>query len=60
MPPHGMPRPLLQVALLMEKYATEIAAPGLPLPLQHGLWRLLAAIGRRRGYTDSFPEYGAP
>jgi quercetin dioxygenase-like cupin family protein len=60
MPAHGLPGPLLQVALVLDKYAAEIAAPGIPLALQRGLWRLLAALGRRRGYAGSFPEYGAP
>jgi quercetin dioxygenase-like cupin family protein len=60
MPVSGIPRPLLQVALVMERYSPEIAAPGIPLPLQRLVWRLLGAIGRGRGLPDSFPEYGAP
>jgi quercetin dioxygenase-like cupin family protein len=58
-PSEGLPRPLLQVALVMHKYAPEIAAPGIPLRLQRLMWRLLAPIARLRGYRDSFPEYGA-
>ncbi len=60
MPVKGLPRPLLQVALVMERYAPEIAAPRIPLPLQRLAWRLLGAVARRRGVPDSFPEYGAP
>lgn len=59
MPPKGLPHPLLQVALVMERYAPEIAAPRIPLRLQRLGWRLLGAIARRRGVPDSFPEYGA-
>jgi quercetin dioxygenase-like cupin family protein len=60
MPAHGLPGPLLQIAVLMDRYAAEIAAAGVPIPLQRLVWRSLAALGRRRGYRDSFPEYGAP
>ena len=58
-PFEGLPRPLLQVALVMDRYAPEIAAPGIPLRLQRLMWRLLAPIARARGHRDSFPEYGA-
>ena len=58
-PSEGLPRPLLQVALVMHRYAPEIAAPGIPFRLQRPMWRLLALIARLRGYRDSFPEYGA-
>jgi quercetin dioxygenase-like cupin family protein len=60
MPVKGLPHPLLQVALVMERYAPEIAAPRIPLALQRPVWRLLGALARRRGVPDSFPEYGAP
>jgi quercetin dioxygenase-like cupin family protein len=56
----GIPKPLLQVALVMQKFAPELAAPRIPLFIQRPLWSLLAALGRRRGYAESFPEYGAP
>jgi quercetin dioxygenase-like cupin family protein len=59
MPSEGLPHPLLQVALVMRRYAPEIAAPSVPLVLQRLTWRLLAPIARLRGYRDSFPEYGA-
>jgi quercetin dioxygenase-like cupin family protein len=59
-PFNGIPRPLLQVALVMKKFAPELAAPRIPLSIQRPLWGLLAALGRRRGYAGSFPEYGAP
>jgi quercetin dioxygenase-like cupin family protein len=58
-PSKGLPRPLLQVALVMQRYAPEIAAPSVPLLLQRLTWGLLAPIARLRGYRDSFPEYGA-
>ncbi len=60
LPASGLPRGLLQIALVMDRYAPEIAAPGIPLGLQRHLWRALAALGRRRGKSASFPEYGAP
>jgi quercetin dioxygenase-like cupin family protein len=60
MPVKGLPHPLLQVALVMDRYAPEMAAPGIPIRLQRLVWRLLGAVARRRGMSDSFPEYGAP
>ena len=60
LPASGLPRGLLQIALMMDRYAPEIAAPGLPLGLQRKLWAALAALGRKRGKSASFPEYGAP
>jgi len=60
MPAKGLPGPLLQVAVLMDRFAPEIAAPGIPLALQRPLWRVLAWLGRLRGRSSSFPEYGAP
>lgn len=60
MPVKGLPHPLLQVALVMERYAPEIAAPRIPISLQRLSWRLLGALARRRGLSASFPEYGAP
>jgi quercetin dioxygenase-like cupin family protein len=59
LPATGLPRGLLQIALLMERYAPEMAAPGLPLGLQRKAWAALAAVGRKRGLDASFPEYGA-
>jgi len=59
MPFEGVPRPLLQVALVMDRYSPEIAAPGIPLGLQRLVWRLLVPVARVRGYRASFPEYGA-
>ena len=60
MPVRGMPHPLLEVALVMERFAPEIGAPGIPLSVQRFAWRLLGKIGRWRGLSASFPEYGAP
>ena len=60
MPVRGLPGPLLLVALVMDRYRREIAAPRLPLWLQRLLWRALALLGRVRGLRASFPEYGAP
>jgi quercetin dioxygenase-like cupin family protein len=60
LPASGLPRGLLQIALVMDRYAPEIAAPGIPLGLQRKAWRALAALGRRSGKSASFPEYGAP
>jgi quercetin dioxygenase-like cupin family protein len=60
MPVKGLPRPLLQVALVMERYAPEIAAPRIPIALQRFAWGVLGAVARLRGVQHSFPEYGAP
>jgi hypothetical protein len=60
LPASGLPRGFLQIALLMDRYAPEIMAPGLPLELQRKTWAALAALGRMRGLSASFPEYGAP
>ena len=60
LPASGLPRGLLQIALVMDRYAPEIMAPGLPLGLQRKAWAALAAFGRKRGLSASFPEYGAP
>jgi quercetin dioxygenase-like cupin family protein len=59
-PERGLPRPLLQVALVMDEFVPEVAAGGVPLPIQRTLFRALAALGRRRGYRASFEEYGVP
>ena len=58
LPSSGLPRGLLQIGLVMDRYAPEIAAPGLPLGLQRKTWAALAALGRKRGLKASFPEYG--
>lgn len=60
LPASGLPRGLLQIALVMDRYADEIAAARIPLGLQRRVWRALAALGRFRGKSASFPEYGAP
>ncbi len=60
LPASGLPRGLLQIALVMDRYAPEIAAPHIPLGFQRAFWRGLAALGRLRGRSASFPEYGAP
>ena len=60
LPSSGLPRGLLQIALIMDRYSPEIAAPGIPLGLQRKAWAALAALGRNRGLNASFPEYGAP
>ena len=49
-PPRGLPKPLLLFAALMHRYRREIAAPGIPVWLQRPLWRVLALLGRLRGY----------
>jgi hypothetical protein len=60
MPVKGLPHPLLRVAVVLDRFAPEIAAPGIPIGLQRPVWRLLAAVARLRGFSESFPEYGAP
>jgi quercetin dioxygenase-like cupin family protein len=59
-PSKGRPAPLLQLAVVMNRFGPEIVAPRIPLALQRLLWRGLAFVARLRGYSSSFPEYGAP
>lgn len=59
-PVKGLPSPLFQVAIVMDRFGREIAAPRLPSWLQRPAWRALAFVGRLRKYPSSFPEYGAP
>jgi hypothetical protein len=60
MPVKGLPSPLLQVAIVMDKFRAEIAAPRVPTRVQRFVWRALSRLGRLRNYPSSFPEYGAP
>jgi quercetin dioxygenase-like cupin family protein len=60
MPVKGLPSPLLSVAIVMDRFAPEIAAPRVPARVQRLAWRALALAGRLRGYPSSFPEYGVP
>jgi mannose-6-phosphate isomerase-like protein (cupin superfamily) len=53
----GLPRPLLQVAVLFDEYLDEIGLPFVPVRIQRVVFRVLARLGRRRGYGASFPEY---
>jgi quercetin dioxygenase-like cupin family protein len=59
MPVKGLPSPVLQAAVVMDRYGDEIAAPRIPSWLQRPAWRALAWLGRRRGYTASPPERGS-
>ena len=47
LPASGLPTGLLQIALVMDRYAPEIAAPRIPLEIQRPLWRALAKLGRK-------------
>jgi mannose-6-phosphate isomerase-like protein (cupin superfamily) len=58
-PRRGLPRPLLQLAVLFDEYLDEIRLPIVPLAMQRIAFRALAAVGARRGYGSSFPEYDA-
>ena len=53
----GLPRPLLQFAVLLDHYLDEIQLPFVPLPLQRVAFKALARFGRWRGYGSTFPEY---
>jgi quercetin dioxygenase-like cupin family protein len=57
MPAKGRPYPLLQIAIVLDAYAAEVAMPGVPLGMQRPLLRLLAELGRLSGLPTSFPEY---
>jgi quercetin dioxygenase-like cupin family protein len=56
-PRRGIPRPLLQIAVLFDEYLDEIHLPILPFPVQRLVFRALAQLGRWRGYESEFPEY---
>jgi mannose-6-phosphate isomerase-like protein (cupin superfamily) len=53
----GVPRPLLQFAVLVDEYLDEIRLPFVPFPLQRIAFQALARLGRWRGYESTFPEY---
>jgi mannose-6-phosphate isomerase-like protein (cupin superfamily) len=56
-PRRGIPRPLLQIAVLFDEYRDEIHLPIVPLLAQRLTFGALARLGRWRGYGSSFPEY---
>ena len=53
----GVPRPVLQVAVLFDEYLDEIHLPLVPFPVQRVVFRALARLGTWRGYQATFPEY---
>ena len=53
----GVPRPLLQFAVLLDDYLDEIRLPFVPFRVQRAMFRALARLGKRRGYDSTFPEY---
>jgi len=53
----GVPRPLLQFAVLLDDYLDEIRLPFVPFRVQRALFRALARLGKWRGYDSTFPEY---
>jgi quercetin dioxygenase-like cupin family protein len=53
----GVPRPLLQLAVLFDEYLDEINLPLVPVRVQRVAFRALAELGKRRGYAARFPEY---
>lgn len=59
MPPEGIPKPLLQAAVLMDEFKAELVAPDLPIAVQRPMWWLLAQLGAVKGYRRILPEYGA-
>jgi len=57
-PPDGIPKPLLQTAVIMDEFKAEMAAPELPIAVQRPMWWLLAQLGALKGYRRILPEYG--
>jgi mannose-6-phosphate isomerase-like protein (cupin superfamily) len=53
----GVPRPVLQIAVLFDEYLDEIHLPLLPFRVQRLVFRALARLGKWRGYGSTFPEY---
>jgi quercetin dioxygenase-like cupin family protein len=54
---HGLPRPLLQIAVLFDEYLDEVHLPVVPFRMQRVVFRALARVGKWRGYGSAFPEY---
>lgn len=55
----GMPNPL-QLALIGQEFSDVIVFTKPPVPVQGVVFRVLGAIGRRRGYRAIYPEYLRP
>ena len=55
----GVPRPMLQVAVLFDQYLDEIHLPLVPFQVQRVVFRALARLGTWRGYQATFPEYAS-
>ena len=55
----GVPRPVLQLAVLFDEYLDEITLPLVPFAVQRLVFRALARLGKWRGYASTFPEYSA-
>jgi len=53
----GLPRPVLQIAVLFDEYLDEIHLPFVPFWVQRAVFRALARLGEWRGYVSTFPEY---
>lgn len=53
----GLPRPVLQVAVLFDEYFEEVQLPLVPYRLQRIAFRALARLGKWRGHASTFPEY---
>jgi mannose-6-phosphate isomerase-like protein (cupin superfamily) len=53
----GVPRPVLQIAVLFDEYLNEIHLPLVPFRAQRVIFRALARLGKWRGYGSTFPEY---
>jgi mannose-6-phosphate isomerase-like protein (cupin superfamily) len=53
----GVPRPVLQIAVLFDEYLDEIHLPLVPLRVQRVMFRALSRLGKWRGYRSTFPEY---
>jgi len=54
----GMPNPL-QFALILKKFQPHAYVAGIPIPVQHLLFGILAGIGRVMGYRATYPQYSA-
>jgi hypothetical protein len=54
----GVPS-FLQLAVLLREYEDEVYPAKVPTPIVKTLFRILAPIGRLRGYRAHYPEYDA-
>lgn len=56
---NGLPKSILQYALLAQGFQPDTWVAGSPIPLQRVLMGTLATLARARGYRTRYPQYDA-